>query len=509
MNRVSQTVVLRVSMLVIASSVLASCITAGPDYQRPVLALPSDWQQAHTGDASLLDAQVRSSTARVSLQEGFALFADEQLLSLQSRALDNSPDLQSAMLRFAQSRTQLDGVSQQNQAMLRSSAGAARVAQSASGSATRLISAISSPEQSDSLIDFIAEPFALYHIGFDASWELDLWGGVQRRIESAQADVDLSVAMTEQVQLALLSEIARHYFTLRAAQQQLLLLDQDILRAEQLLGLLQVRTEAGLSNELDSLQQEAMLAQARAQRPGLLAQEAQSLNAIGLLLGEGPGSLQTLLAEDRTWQLTAIPDLALGLPSDLVNTRPDIQAAEAQLRAASAQVGAAKARLYPSIILGAGLGLESLNSGELADWGARQWSLGPQIDLPLFDQGQRKTLVRLRELRAQEAAINFQQVVLKAWHEVDTALTAYSAQRQSHQQLQAQLASQTQVLEHARTHFNNGVINYLQVLAAEQGVAQASRALSVSEAEMAIRIVALFKTLGRSDALNANAVAER
>ena len=117
--------------------------------------------------------------------------------------------------------------------------------------------------------------------------------------------------------------------------------------------------------------------------------------------------------------------------------------------------------------------------------------------------------MRLRELRAHEAAINFQQVVLKAWHEVDTALTAYSAQRQSHQQLQAQLASQTQVLEHARTQFNNGVINYLQVLAAEQGVAQASRALSVSEAEMAIRIVALFKTLGRSDALNANAVAER
>ncbi len=506
MNRLIQSFSLRTITLIVGASVLTSCMTVGPNYQRPDSPLPSTWGESHGGDDSLVNTQHRASTRQVSMQEGFALFADETLLALQERALANSPDLQSALLRFAQSRVQLEGVRRQNQPLLRTSAGAARIAQSETGSATRLISAISSPAQSDDLIEFIAQPFAIFEAGFDASWELDFWGAIDRRVEAAQADVDIANANNRQMQLALLSEVARHYFSLRGTQQQLRLLRNDIERAQSLLALLQVRAQAGLNNDMDAVQQEARVAQAQSQMPALLAQEAQSINALSLLLGEAPGSLQL---EESQWRLHAVPDLALGLPSDLVDARPDIQAAEAQLRAANAQIGAAQAKLYPNIMLGAGLGLESLNSDDLVDWGSRQWSIGPQIDLALFDQGQRKTVVRLRELQAQEAAINYQQIVLKAWHEVDTALSRYSAAQQTQQQLQALLASQQQAYEFALTQFNNGVINYLQVLILEQARADASKALSANEAEMAIGLVGLFKALGRSDGLADAAVAAR
>src|SRR5690606_19392927 len=153
-------------------------------------------------------------------------------------------------------------------------------------------------------------------------------------------------------------------------------------------------------------------------------------NALSYLLGDMPGSLQSLLSPDSDWTLNSMPDLALGLPSQTVATRPDIRAAEARLREVTAQLGVAEADLYPRIVLGAGLGLESLETGDFSDWGSHQWSIGPRLNLPLFDQGRRRATIELRELQQQEAAIDFQRTVLAAWHEVDTALSRYTAERQ-------------------------------------------------------------------------------
>ena len=130
-----------------------------------------------------------------------------------------------------------------------------------------------------------------------------------------------------------------------------------------------------------------------------------------------------------------MPDLALGLPSEVARRRPDIRAAEARLHRATANIGVAQADLYPSIRLGAHLGLESYLSGEFADWGSRAWSIGPSLSLPLFDHGRRKSVVQLRKLEQQEAAVDFQQTVLRAWQEIDDALNAYTAERQQARQL--------------------------------------------------------------------------
>ena len=131
----------------------------------------------------------------------------------------------------------------------------------------------------------------------------------------------------------------------------------------------------------------------------------------------------------------ALPDLALGLPSEVARRRPDIRAAEARLHRATANIGVAQADLYPSIRLGAHVGLESYLSGEFSDWGSRAWSIGPSLSLPLFDHGRRKSVVELRKLEQQEAAVDFQRTVLKAWQEIDDALNAYTAERQQARQL--------------------------------------------------------------------------
>lgn len=485
----------RHSAVLLLSAALGGCINAGPDYEAVPVPSPQDWAAAHGGDASLVYAAA-SDAQRESVLQGFALFEDAQLLALQGRALENNPDLQTALLRFAQSRVQYGAIAKQTQPLFGFGAGVSRQAQSESGSAARLLSALSAPQQREQLLDFISDPFTLYQAGFDASWELDLWGRVSRSIEAADAQMQMAAAATEQVQLALLSEVARHYFQLRGVQEQLVLLQADTRRNEELLQLLTARTAAGLASAVEQLRQEARLAQLRSREPQLLEQEAQLRNGLSLLLGAAPGSLQGTLNYAQTWVLRAMPSLALGVPAEIVNTRPDIQAAEQQLRAASAQIGVAQAQLYPSITLGAGFGLETLFSGELNSWGAQQWSLGPQLSLPLFDQGRRQSVLQVRELQAQEAAIAYQTTVLRAWHEVDSALSGYTAQQQVHTQLQAQLAHSEQAFALAQTQFSNGLVNYLLVLEYEQNLANARRELSDSATRMAVNLVGLLKAVG-------------
>ncbi len=157
------------------------------------------------------------------------------------------------------------------------------------------------------------------------------------------------------------------------------------------------------------------------------------MNRITLLAGAAPGALSTELADTSTGDTLdapALPALTLGLPAELARRRPDIAAAEAQLHAATARIGVAVADLYPRVTLGAGFGCESVGSERFGEWGSRQWHVGPSISLPIFDNGRRRATIELRELQQQEAAVAFQQTVLKAWHEIDSALNAYAAEGQ-------------------------------------------------------------------------------
>jgi NodT family efflux transporter outer membrane factor (OMF) lipoprotein len=486
---------------------LAGC-AVGPDFTRPETAAPDDWNSWRSADDALR-APLAATPALPS--QWWLAFGDPVLNQLQQRAVAASPDLRTAALRYAQARVQRGVVAAQRAPEIDASGGITRQRQSEYGAGTRMIDAIGGDRET--LAKALSEPFTLYQAGFDASWELDLWGRVRRSIEAADADVVRQAALLDLARLTLASDVARNYFELRTAQRQIRLAREDIAALEDRMRILAARAQGGTVGQLDLEQQRADLADTRAQLPPLLAQAAASINQIALLLGERPGALRDELADretsaginmdggkgagkSTTTGAPALPDLALGLPSEVARRRPDIRAAEARLHRATANIGVAQADLYPSISLGAHLGLESYLSGEFSDWGSRAWSIGPSLSLPLFDHGRRKSVVELRKLEQQEAAVNFQQTVLKAWQEIDDALNAYTAERQQARQLAERARSAGDAYKLALARYEGGAVDYTVALDSQRRYLQARRDLAASEGRLATRYVTVNKAIG-------------
>jgi NodT family efflux transporter outer membrane factor (OMF) lipoprotein len=345
----------------------------------------------------------------------------------------------------------------------------------------------------------ISKPFTLYQAGFDASWELDLWGRVRRSIEAADADVDREAALLEMARLSVASELARDYFELRTAQRQIALAREDIALLTDRVGLLQARVDAGVIDYLDLDRQNGELSALKARLPSLLAQEGSSANRIALLVGDRPGSLKDALAPRQKPQPPPkLPDLALGLPSEVAERRPDIRAAESRLRSATASIGVAEADLYPAIRLGAKFGYESFLDDEFVDWGSRTWSIGPMLELPLFDHGRRKSVVELRTLQQQEAAVAYQKTVLQAWGEIDDALSAYSAQRQESEHLRMREDSVRDAYELADAKYKAGMVAFMVVLYAQRNWLQARRDRADSDGALSIKWTAVNKAIGNT-----------
>lgn len=473
---------------------LAGCAAVGPDAVTPTPAAPDDWTSWRSGADALRQPP---GSAQALAPDWWRAFNDPVLNGLQQRALAASPDLQTAALHFAQARAQYTSTAAQSAPQVGISGGANRQRQSETGASTRTLAAIGG-DRTD-LAQVLAEPFTLYQLGFDASWELDLWGRVRRAIEAADADVAQQAALLDLARLSLTSDVARHYLELRTTQRQIGLMREDVAALQDRLGLLQARVTGGVTDHLDLARQRADLAALQAQLPGLLAQEAASANQLALLLGERPGALRAELAplaQDTQEAQAALPDLALGLPSEVALRRPDIRAAEARLHRATARIGVAQADLYPSIRLGARLGLESTLSGEFADWGSRTWSIGPSLDLPLFDHGRRKSVVQLRELEQQEAAVAYHQTVRKAWQEIDDALSAYTAEQQQARQLALRVQSTGEAYALAQARYDGGTADFLAVLDSQRSLLQARRDLLASQGRLGTRFVVIQKALG-------------
>ncbi|WP_438999536.1 efflux transporter outer membrane subunit [Variovorax beijingensis] len=495
------------SRTLIAYSALALLVggcAVGPDQRPPQVQTPADWSAWHGGSAALLGAERKAAPAGVASGDWKA-FGDPLLDRLQALALAANHDLQTAALRFAQSRVQRTAAAAQQAPQLNAGGSVNRQRQSESGAATRMIDALgSSVANRDQLIRTLSEPYNLYQAGFDASWEIDLWGRVRRSIEAADADAGASAALLRQAQLSVQAEVARSYFELRGAQRELRVAHADIAAAAESLELVQARADGGLVTDLDPTRQRTQLAELKARIPMLLQQEAQAMNQITLLTGASPGTLNAELAPPSegagnplaALQAPPLPELALGLPGDVVRRRPDIAAAEAQLHAATARIGVAVADLYPRVTLGAGFGYESAGSERFGEWGSRQWHVGPSISLPIFDNGRRRSTVNLRELQQQEAAVAFQQAVLKAWHEIDSALSAYAAERQRHAELAERERSSRDALTLAHARYANGLTDFGVELDARRALLQARRDQVQSTSRMAVGMVAVYKALG-------------
>jgi NodT family efflux transporter outer membrane factor (OMF) lipoprotein len=471
----------------------------GPDHKPAEARAPADWSAWHGGSPALLGAERQGSSGGVASGDWKA-FNDPVLDRLEAMVLASNPDLQTAALRFAQSRLQRTTTAAQQGPQLNASAGVTRQRQSESGSATRMIDALgSSVSNRDQLIRTLSEPYNLYQAGFDASWEIDLWGRVRRAIEAADADSSASAALLQQARLSVQAELARNYFELRGTQRELRIARADIAAAAESLELVQARADGGLVTDMDPVRQRALVAELRARIPALQQQEADAMNRITLLAGAAPGALNTELAATATGdELDAplLPALTLGLPAELARRRPDIAAAEAQLHAATARIGVAVADLYPRVTLGAGFGYESVGSERFGDWGSRQWHVGPSISLPIFDNGRRRATIELRELQQQEAAVAFQQTVLKAWHEIDSALNAYAAEGQRQVELAERERRSRDALVLAAARYKGGLTDFGVELDARRTLLQARRDQAQSTSRLSVGLVAVYKALG-------------
>lgn len=474
------------------SAFLLSACAVGPDFVRPDPAAPAEWSAPPAGLKS------EPVTADVD-QQWWTSFNDPTLNDLAGRAMHANLDVMIATLRVAQSRVQREAVTGERWPTVNASVSHQRERLSEFGTGTRLIDAIAPPANRDATIDVLSEPHDVYQAGFDASWELDLWGRVRRKVEAADATLTASNEDLHAAQLSLMAEVARNYLELRGTQDQLRIANSDITAGEELLELTEFRAAGGLVTQLDVVSQRARLADARARIPQLRQRETQLLNSLALLLGEQPGALAGALKNGPAGAQSvpgAPAKVSLGIPAEVARRRPDIRRAEARLHAATADIGVAVADLYPRITLTGNAVMQSLDAADLTDWGARQWVVGPSLYLPLFNGGQLRSVVELRKLQQQEAAVAYQRTVLQAWHEIENALAAYAAEQQRNEELAASVAASRDAWGIANVRYKHGLTDFLVALDAQRTLLQAERAYSDSSTLISTQLVALYKALG-------------
>jgi NodT family efflux transporter outer membrane factor (OMF) lipoprotein len=473
---------------------LAGCVSVGPDFEAPDPLLPSVSFLGKPGPLVPNYAPAASANGDTSPVDPawWAAFRDPILTSLAGRVATANLDVKSATLKLGESRSQLGVVASAALPAINGDASYQRQLFSENGLVS-LGKALAPPGT-----QFVVPPISIYQPGFDASWELDLWGHVRRQIEAAGAQVETAENQRRDMLVSTLAELARDYIQLRGAQAQIAISNENLKTTNDILQLTKTRAAKGLTTQLDVENAAAQVEGIRAQLPDLENQESMEINALSLLLDEPPGSLRSELA--RAKPVPPVPPrVPLGIASDLARRRPDIRAAEAQLHAATADIGVAVADFYPSVKLNpsnANVGLNALDLKNLWKGSSLQYVLGPSLSIPIFDGGRLKSTLQLREIQQQEAAITYHKTVLQAWHEVVNALVAYRTEQQRRARLKDQVEHSRQALALSWARYDAGVIDFITVLVAAQTYLQAELQHAQSTTNVSTNLVQLYKALG-------------
>ena len=454
---------------------LAGC-AVGPDFVKPESGL-SEVQLAPRPD----QARVTLASDAAVPARWWLLFNDPLLAELQSRAQAGNLDLHMAAERIEQSRAQLGIAASQLLPSVAANASYAREALSEHGK----FAALGAP----------TSPSDFWQLGFDASWELDLWVRARRMREGAAAALEATVYDREAARVALSAEVARTYVQLRGTQAQLDIAQQNLTVAERTLGLAESRERNGVATRFETSSARAQSATIKASIPELSQRRNGLMNALALLLGEQPRALDAQLR--AAMPLPSLPaNMPVGVSSGLAHRRPDILRAEAQLHAATAAIGVAKADFYPRIGLKGRIGVEAFESGDLDSWDSRFFSVGPTVYLPIFQGGRLTQRLALNEARQKTAALAYRQTVLRAWHEVDNALDAWAAQQRQHAELLVSYEQNQQALQAAERGYEQGASDYLSVLTAQRNVLASQTRLNDSATNATFTVVNLYKSLG-------------
>lgn len=460
-------ILFRTTPYILVTLVLAGCVM-GPDYQRPEALVPVQYKH---------DAPWKEATPLDSVAKGqwWTIYNNAQLNHLEQQVASSNLDLEAAFHRLTQAHASL-GVSRSEQLPsldLNPSASRDRTARDMSYTSS-------------------AYTYNQFSLPLALSYEIDLWGRVRRSVESGQAQVDSAVADYHNLMLSLQAELARNYFALRYLDDEIALLEQTIELRRDNRDLIKSRFDNGRVSEIDLARAEAELAATQAEAIGLERQRAEYESAIALLIGQ-PASSFSLKAQRTTLTL---PEIAAGLPSDLLERRPDIASAERRMAVTSARIGVAKTAFFPAISLTGSAGYASTEMNNLFDWDNRTWGLGPAMSLPIFNYGRNSANLDKARAAYEEAVAAYRQQILSAFQEVENSLNALEVLDRQGQSLEQAEQASRRAWQLSEKRYRAGRVSYMEVVDSQRSALMAQRSLVQLRSSQMSYSVALIKALG-------------
>lgn len=466
----------RILILVAVSVFQVGCTTLGPDFAKPEPPTVEDW----IGDNPAI------SRDAAELSDWWTVFNDPVLNDLVAQAFDQNLTLQITGLRILEARAQL-GIAVGNQYPQ---------VQELNGSA----SADGISENGPNFNPTLDDEYSRYELGFDAVWEIDFWGRYSRGIESADASLNASFADYDDALVSLAAEVARVYVAIRTLQTQLNLAQANIALQQESLRIAQIRYDNGATTELDVQQAISNLTSTQARVPALTRSLYQALNSLSILLGKPPGELN--LKSGGTSDIPIAPaQISAGIPAELLRRRPDVRQAEFQAASQSALIGVAQTDLYPRFSLFGSIGLQRSNTGssstgDLFDSDSLVYSTGPAFSWKIFNYGRIRNNIRVQDARYQQALVNYQDTVLRAYQETEDAMIAFSQSQSEAGFREMSAAAAFRATELASIQYREGAVDFQRVIDSERNLVAQQEQWTSARGDIALNLIALYKALG-------------
>ena len=459
--------------LVVMTLLVIGCTTVGPDYVRPSADVAGQWIE-------VADPRIKPEPA--DHREWWTVFNDPVLNVLVDTAYKQNLTLRSAGIRILEARAQL-GISVGLQYPQQ---------QTATYSFQRVkLSESSSPVG----VPALDTEFSSNIIGFDAGWELDFWGKFRRGLESANADLGASIANYDDVLVTLVAEVAAAYVQIRTFEERIRVARQNVKIQARSLQIADVRFRHGAVTEVDVQQARAILRNTEALIPDLKTGLRQAQNALSILLGMPPRDLQDVLGGPIPIPIVP-PDVALGVPAELLRRRPDIQRAERLVAAQSARIGIAVSDLYPNISIAGAFGWQANDVTDLFQSAGIVGAAGTSIVWPIFNYGRIRNNVRVHDARFQQLVVDYQNAVLKAAEEVENAIVAFLGSQDQVTSLTDSVQASKRWVDLSLIQYREGIVDFTPVLVAEDFLAGQQDLLAERTGTIALSLIATYKALG-------------
>jgi multidrug efflux system outer membrane protein len=458
---------------------LGGC-AVGPDYKRPAPVAAQPLPEAFTVDG--VAWKTAEPAANLPRGQWWTVFGQDDLNRLEQIAATNNQQLAASVAALAQARALVGEARSQYFPQL-----------AVNPSYDWQRTSFSAPTKGAPTRE--AYTYSLYTVPATLNWELDLFGRVRRLTEGASERMDAASEDLQSVTLLLQAEVAQDYFTLRALDDELNLLADTAKSYRRSLELTENRRKGGIATDLDVSQAQTQLRTTEAEIPALRLQRTQLSHALAVLCGQPPMTFDLNPAPFATNFALAIP---ARVPSELLERRPDIAAAERRVAAANADVGVAKSAFYPRLFFNADAGLQSVSAGTLFNWPSRFWSLGPNLDLPLFTGGFNKSQLQAARAAYDSAVASYRQTALVAFQDVEDQLAAQQLLEAQLEGENSALQSARQTLDIANNRYKAGLVTYLDVVTSESDELAVQRTVVQLQGETRVAAVGLIKALGGS-----------